>query len=75
MAHSLLFVTAHPLVISVGHFVLKLFKVVKSFPSIGEGVGSVFGFVGLAITLLDVTDQGQVTVVGDMTAFVGAGTI
>jgi drug/metabolite transporter (DMT)-like permease len=71
--HSLLFVTAHPLVIVLGHVALRLLKRAKSFPSIGEALGSVLGFAGLLVTLLDVNNEGGATIIGDVAAFGGAG--
>ena len=69
LAHSLLFVTAHPLVIICGAaiFVRR--------PSRYEIIGVVLGLVGAAITLLDVKDGGEVTLLGDTLAFLGAITV
>jgi len=69
LAHSLLFVTAHPLVIICGAaiFVRR--------PSRYEVIGVLLGLVGAAITLLDVTDGGEVTLLGDSLAFIGAITV
>lgn len=66
LTHSLLFVTAHPLVIVAG---LYLF---------GKGItakqtsGALIGFIGACITLLGVTNEGDVTLIGDFAAFIGA---
>jgi len=73
LPHSLLFVTAHPLVIVVGQFFLRLCKLVPKFPTIREVIGSILGFLGLAVSILDVQSEGsQVTILGDMAAFLGA---
>lgn len=66
LTHSLLFVTAHPLVIVAGMLVLG-----KSL-SRKEIAGSIIGFIGAAITLLGITTEGDVTLVGDLAAFLGA---
>ncbi len=69
LTHSLLFVTAHPLVILVGMF----FFVRK--PSRMELIGGIAAFTGAGISLLDAGDvQGEhsVTFFGDQLAFFGA---
>jgi len=69
LTHSLLFVTAHPLVILVGMF----FFVRK--PSRMELMGGIAAFTGAGISLLDAGDvQGghSVTFFGDQLAFYGA---
>lgn len=69
LTHSLLFVTAHPLVILVGMF----FFVRK--PSRMELMGGIAAFTGAGISLLDAGDvQGghSVTFFGDQLAFFGA---
>ncbi len=69
LTHSLLFVTAHPLVILVGMF----FFVRK--PSRMELIGGIAAFTGAGISLLDAGDvQGDhsVTFFGDQLAFLGA---
>ena len=69
LTHSLLFVTAHPLVILVGMF----FFVRK--PSRMELMGGIAAFTGAVISLLDAGDvQGDqpVTFFGDQLAFFGA---
>ena len=69
LTHSLLFVTAHPLVILVGIF----FFVRK--PSRMEVMGGIAAFTGAGISLLDAGDvQGDqsVTFFGDQLAFFGA---
>jgi drug/metabolite transporter (DMT)-like permease len=69
LAHSLLFVTAHPLVIICGAaiFVRR--------PSRYEVIGALMGLIGAAITLVDVNDGGEVTLIGDTLAFLGAITV
>ncbi len=69
LTHSLLFVTAHPLVILIGMF----FFVRK--PNRLELIGGIAAFVGAAISMLDAGDvQGDrsVTFFGDQLAFLGA---
>ncbi len=66
LTHSLLFVTAHPLIFVVGSAAL------------GKAVdrrcarGAVIGFLGAAITLIGVQGEGDVTAIGDAAAFAGA---
>ena len=69
LTHSLLFVTAHPLVILIGMF----FFVRK--PNRLELLGGIAAFAGAAISMLDAGDvQGDrsVTFFGDQLAFLGA---
>ncbi len=69
LTHSLLFVTAHPLVILIG-MILFVRK-----PNGMELIGGIAAFVGAAISLLDAGDvQGDrsVTFFGDQLAFLGA---
>jgi len=69
LVHSLLFVNTHPLV------------VVAIMPFLGEAVrrghikGVALGFGGATVSLLDLGDGGQVSLVGDFAAFVGAVTV
>ena len=69
LVHSLLFVNTHPLV------------VVAVMPFLGEVVrrghirGVVLGFGGATISLMDLGDGGQVSLVGDFAAFVGEVTV
>jgi len=67
--HSLLFVTAHPLV------VVAIMPVFGSIVRRGHIAGAVIGFSGAAITLLDVGGSGVVTLIGDAAAFLGAVTV
>ena len=66
LVHSLLFVNTHPLV------------VVAIMPFFGEAVrrghitGVALGFAGATIALMDIGDGGQVSIIGDFAAFVGA---
>lgn len=69
LTHSLLFVTAHPLVILIGMFVFV------RRPNRLELVGGIAAFTGAAISMLDAGDvQGDrsVTFFGDHLAFLGA---
>lgn len=75
LTHSLLFVTAHPLVIVIGMAVLAPFLASIRRPRSAEILGAVICFVGAGITLLDTgSSQGgqTVTVLGDALAFAGA---
>ena len=69
LVHSLLFVNTHPLVM------------VAIMPFLGEVVrrghikGVALGFGGATVSLLDLGDGGQVSLVGDFAAFVGAVTV
>ena len=69
LTHSLLFVTAHPLVILIGMFLFV------RRPNRMELVGGIAAFAGAAISMLDAGDvQGDrsVTFFGDQLAFLGA---
>lgn len=66
LTHSLLFVTAHPLVIVAGLYFLG--KQITPW----QTSGALLGFLGAGITLLGVTNEGGVTLVGDLAAFIGA---
>lgn len=66
LTHSLLFVTAHPLVIVAGLYFLG-----KQI-SPKQTSGALLGFLGAGITLLGVTNEGEVTLIGDFAAFIGA---
>lgn len=75
LTHSLLFVTAHPLVIVVGMMLFaSRFEGVR-LPYRMETIGAVICFVGAAITLMDTgSSQGDqtATLFGDLLAFGGA---
>jgi len=71
LAHSLLFVTCHPIVIVLG--LLTLRRPISK----GEVLGAIIGFIGLAITLLDTLfnpSEGEdaPSFFGDFLAFLGA---
>ena len=75
LTHSLLFVTAHPLIIIVGMGILSALYIGFRTPSRLEVLGAVVGFSGAAVTLLDQgSQQGghTVTLWGDSLAFFGA---
>lgn len=85
LAHSLLFVTCHPLVFVVGYFLVGvavccvwlvgwLVRFDDLAPQVSwiEVVGVLVGFGGAALTAADVTNDSEVTFVGDMLAFFGA---
>ena len=69
LVHSLLFVNTHPLVI------VALMPLVGTVARRGHVAGVLIGFTGAAITLMDVGDGGQVSLIGDAAAFIGAVTV
>jgi drug/metabolite transporter (DMT)-like permease len=69
LAHSLLFVTSHPIIIVIGTALL-----VRK-PHKLETIGALVGLLGAGITLLDASNDGEVTLWGDMLAFAGAITV
>jgi drug/metabolite transporter (DMT)-like permease len=69
LAHSLLFVTSHPIIIVIGTAIL-----VRK-PHRLETTGALIGLLGAGITLLDAANDGDVTLLGDMLAFAGAITV
>lgn len=69
LAHSLLFVTSHPIIIVAGTALLV------RRPHRLETIGALVGLLGAGITLLDAGNDGEVTVWGDMLAFAGAITV
>ncbi len=69
LAHSLLFVTSHPIIIVIGTAIL-----VRK-PHRLETTGAIIGLIGAGITLLDANDSGEVTLWGDFLAFAGAITV
>ena len=75
LTHSLLFVTAHPLIIVFGMaLIARLFRKYRK-PTRFEIIGACIGFVGAALALIDIGDQQggrTVTVWGDFLAFLGA---
>ena len=75
LTHSLLFVTAHPLIIILGMIVIARFMVGQRNPSRKEIIGACIGFTGAIIALLDQGHQQgdhTVTLWGDFLAFMGA---
>ena len=75
LTHSLLFVTAHPLVIVLGMGVLASSVSAVRAPQRNEALGAMVCFIGAGITLLDTgSSQGDqtATVFGDGLAFAGA---
>jgi drug/metabolite transporter (DMT)-like permease len=75
LTHSLLFVTAHPLVIVVGMLLLAPLVAKVRSPHRLEWGGSLICFAGAGMTLLDAgSSQGDqtVTLLGDALAFSGA---
>ena len=69
LAHSLLFVTSHPIIIVAGTALLV------RRPHRLETIGALVGLLGAGITLLDASNDGEVTLWGDMLAFAGAITV
>ena len=69
LAHSLLFVTSHPIIIVIGTALLV------RRPHKLETMGAIIGMLGAGITLLDASSDGEVTLWGDMLAFAGAITV
>ena len=69
LAHSLLFVTSHPIIIVIGTAILV------RRPHRLETTGALIGLLGAGITLLDAGNDGEVTLWGDMLAFAGAITV
>ena len=69
LAHSLLFVTSHPIIIVIGTaiFVRRPRKL--------ETIGALVGLIGAGITLFDAKNSGDVTLWGDFLAFAGAITV
>ena len=69
LAHSLLFVTSHPIIIVAGTALLV------RRPHRLETAGALVGLLGAGITLLDAKNNGEVTLWGDFLAFAGAITV
>ena len=66
LAHSLLFVTSHPIVIVSAMFVIERKADLLLI------CGASLGFMGAGLALLDASDSGSVTYAGDAAAFLGA---
>ena len=78
LTHSLLFVTAHPLIVVAGMFFLGFMAIGVRKPTSRELAGAMIGFCGAALTLFDEgTTQGDqtVTILGDSLALLGALTV
>ena len=69
LVHSLLFVTSHPLV------VVLLMPILGSKIRRGHILGASIGFIGAALTLKDIDSGGEVTLIGNLFAFIGAVTV
>jgi drug/metabolite transporter (DMT)-like permease len=69
LVHSLLFVTSHPLV------VVLLMPILGSEIRRGHILGASIGFFGAALTLKDIDSGGEVTLIGNLFAFIGAMTV
>ena len=66
LTHSLLFVTIHPLIIVFGALLLR-----KYVPK-QQVLGASIGFIGGGITLLGISAESDVTLLGDIAAIIGA---
>jgi len=66
LTHSLLFVTAHPLVFVIGGAIIGRPLLRK------QSLGALIGFVGAALALVSVSNDAEVTLLGDLAAFAGA---
>ena len=66
LTHSLLFVTIHPLIIVFGALLLR-----KYVPK-QQVFGASIGFIGGGITLLSISAESDVTLLGDIAAIIGA---
>ena len=66
LTHSLLFVTAHPLVFVIGAAIIgrPLLK--------RQSYGALIAFFGASLSLLSISERGDVTLIGDLAAFGGA---
>ena len=64
LVHSLLFVTSHPLV------VVLLMPILGSEIRRGHILGASIGFFGAALTLKDIDSGGEVTLIGNLFAFI-----
>lgn len=69
LAHSLLFVTSHPIIIVIG------IAIFVRPPRKLEIYGAMVGLLGAGLTLLDAKSDGEVTIYGDLLAFTGAVTV
>ena len=69
LVHSLLFVTSHPLV------VVLLMPILGSEIRRGHILGASIGFFGAALTLRDIDSGGEVSLIGNLFAFIGAVTV
>jgi len=69
LVHSLLFVTSHPLV------VVLLMPILGSAIRKGHVIGASVGFFGAVLTLKDIDSGGEVTLIGNLFAFIGAVTV
>lgn len=66
LTHSLLFVTAHPLVFVIGGAIIGRPLLRK------QSYGALIGFLGASLALLSVNSDSEVTLLGDLAAFGGA---
>ena len=69
LVRSLLFVTSNPLIVVI--FMPILGTAVRR----GHVMGALIGFTGAALTLIDIESGGEVTLIGDFAAFLGAVTV
>ena len=69
LVHSLLFVNTHPLI------VVALMPMMGEVVRMGHLEGVIIGLAGALVALMDLGDGGEVTLMGDFAAFLGAVTI
>jgi len=69
LVHSLLFVTTHPII------VVLLMPILGTPSRRGHLLGALLGVFGAVITFGDIETGGEVTMIGDIAAFIGAITV
>jgi drug/metabolite transporter (DMT)-like permease len=81
LTHSLLFVVCAPIIFVIGMWGFGNKYTTRTIgsklgcptvPSWGETIGSIVGFIGMGITVLDVSSDKEATFLGDFVAFLGA---
>ena len=69
LVHSLLFVSSHPIII------VLLMPLLGSPPKKAHIIGATLGFFGAMITFGDIDESGEIKLIGDFAAFMGAATV
>lgn len=69
LVHSLLFVSSHPIII------VLLMPLLGSPPKKAHIIGAILGFFGAIITFGDIDESGEIKLIGDFAAFMGAVTV